>query len=213
MKKIILSLGMFMVLSFSLFAHNDPYTTAMNAAVDKLNQCKAAEEYLESANRFERIAFMEKDKWLPYYYASYAYIQMSFMEQDMPKRDMILDKAQVLLDSAMGIRPDESELHVLQALLYPSRIIVDPMGRGMQYIGLMFESLGKAKSLNPENPRIYFLEAINTLNLPPAMGGGAELAKPIFEKAQEKYNSFQPESEIAPDWGKEAVEAELVKLN
>ncbi len=207
----------FVILVFSLIAYiafggNDPYTSAMSSAIDKLNQCKLNEEYLESANRFERIALSEKDEWLPYYYASYAYIQMSFMEQDMPKRDKTLDKAQALLDSAMLIRPGESELHVLQALLYPSRILVDPMGRGMTYITRMFESLEIAKKLNPENPRIYFLEAINTLNLPPAMGGGAEPAKPIFENAREKFNAFKPESEISPDWGKEANESELAKL-
>ena len=77
--------------------------------------------------------------------------------------------------------PKESELHVLQAFLYPSRILVDPMGRGMEYMGLILTSLETAKALNPENPRIYFLEGINKANLPPSMGGGSELAKPILE--------------------------------
>ncbi len=102
---------------------------------------------------------------------------MSYDEGDGAQRDLILDRAQDLLDQALELEPKESELHVLQAFLYPSRILVDPMGRGMTYIELMFSSLEKAKSLNPENPRIYFLEGVNKLNLPPSFGGGADASQ------------------------------------
>lgn len=194
------------------FGFTDPYVTVMSSAISDLYQCQTADRYRESANRFERIAARERARWLPYYYASYAYIQISFMEQDMAKRDIILDKAQQLLDSAMKLAPDESEVYVLQALLNPSRILVDPMGRGMLYMGKTYEMLNKAKSLNPENPRIYFLEAINTLNMPEAMGGGADKAKPLFELAQTKFNNFTPADSLAPAWGGDANEAQLQKL-
>jgi hypothetical protein len=137
---------------------------------------------------------------------------MSFDEADGEKKDLILDRAQALLDAALELETKESELHVLQAFLYPSRILVDPMGRGMEYMGLMFASLETAKALNPENPRIYFLEGINKANLPPSMGGGPEAAKPILEEAVAKFEAFNNSDPLWPHWGEEAARAELDKL-
>ncbi len=128
-----------------------------------------------------RIASAEKTRWLPYYYGAYNLVVMSFDESEGTKKDQILDRAQQSLDHAFSLNPDESELHALQAFLYPSRILVDPMGRGMTYLEKMYQSLETAKTLNPDNPRVYFLEGINRLNMPPSFGGGAEVAKPILE--------------------------------
>lgn len=212
MKNVILSI----VISFVFmqgYCNEEAYFKIMSTSIDDLNYCKTVEAYLECANKFERIANKEKSKWLPYYYASFALVNITFLEQDVSKKDPVLDKAQQLLDIAFQLAPDESELFVLQAFLYPSRIMVDPIGRGMEYMDKIYGSLEKAEELNAENPRIYFLRAINKLNLPESMGGGAEISRPIFEIAEEKFNSFVPATEISPDWGEEANDLELQKLN
>lgn len=198
---------------FYSYGINDGYTKAMNSTIKTLYESKSIEGYQKCANIFERIANTEKEEWLPLYYASYALVMISYEEQDLSKKDMVLDKAQQFLDQAFAIAPDESELFVLLALLYPSRIMVDPMGRGMEYMGKLEATFEKAKELNPDNPRTYFLEANTILNLPESMGGGKELAKPIFELAEQKFEAFVAESEIHPNWGKEANETELKKLN
>lgn len=212
MKKSFLFVTLTLV-AIHVYCSNDQYTVAMKAVIETMFSSVTTEEYLQCANSFERIASAEKDKWLPYYYASYTYILFSNMEQkDLEKKDMILDKARELMDDAFSRAPDESEIYVLQAFLYSLRILVDPISRGMEYMGKINESMNRARELDPENPRIYFLEAVMVLNLPPEMGGGAEKAKPIFELAEAKFNSFNPESPISPDWGKTANEAELLKL-
>jgi len=188
------------------------YMQAMSLAIGQMNGSSANSEFLASANSFERISSFEKNEWLPLYYASYCYIIISYQEQDLTKKDPYLDKAQQLLDKAFKIAPDESELFALQAFLYPSRIVVDPMARGMEYMGEMNRALDQAIKLNPENPRSYYLRAITLLNMPESFGGGAEAAKPLFEKAKEKFDSFQPENSISPNWGKELNESELNKL-
>jgi hypothetical protein len=188
------------------------YREAMLGAIEKLDNASDPNEYLASASQFERIASAEKTLWMPYYYASYALVVMSFDEADGVKKDQILDRAQALLDAALELDAQESELHVLQAFLYPSRILVDPMGRGMEYMGLILTSLETAKALNPENPRIYFLEGINKANLPPSMGGGPELAKPILEEAVAKFEAFQNSDPLWPHWGEDAARDELAKL-
>jgi hypothetical protein len=184
----------------------------MLAAIESLDQDSEPAEFVEIANRFERIAMAEKSRWLPYYYASYALVVTSYDEKDMSQRDLTLDRAQELLDQAMELEPGESELHVLQAFLYPSRILVDPMGRGATYMGKAFESLETAKKLNPDNPRIYFLEGVNKLNLPPSMGGGAEEGRKLLETALEKYEAFRSDNPLWPGWGEDATRAELEKL-
>jgi len=206
---IILSLALW---SLSLFAQEDAYLNTMLSTLESMDNASGKEDYLRCASQFERIATAEKNKWLPYYYGANSLIIMSFDETDGGEKDLILDRAQQMLDRAFELSPDESELHTLQAFLYPSRIMVDPMGRGMLYMEKMFQTLATAKALNPDNPRIYFLEGVNKLNLPPAMGGGPEVAKPILEEADAKFKAFHNEDPLWPNWGEEANLAELKKV-
>ena len=215
MKPELLILSMLMplfLISTGTKAQSDEYTNAMMNTIQQLDQEEDPAGLLELANRFERIANAEKSRWIPYYYASYSLVVMSFIEEEGGKRDQVLDRAQELLDQALQLEPDESELHVLQAFLYPSRIMVDPMGRGMTYIEKAFASLERAKTLNPKNPRIYFLEGVNRVNLPPSMGGGADAAKPILEEAMLKFETEANPDPLWPHWGKEATQTELEKL-
>ena len=198
--------------SFTSFGQEDAYISTMLATIESMDNASGKEDYLKCASQFERIATAEKSKWLPYYYGANSLIIMSFDETDGNEKDLILDRTQQLLDQALELAPEESELFALQAFLYPSRIMVDPMGRGMLYMEKMFLSLEAAKALNPDNPRIYFLEGVNMLNMPPAMGGGPEAAKPILEMADTKFKAFKNEDPLWPKWGEEANLAELKKV-
>ena len=211
MKKVYL---IFAIIAISLptFSQENRYQEAMISTIESLDNASGQDAYLDCASRFERIATAEKTLWMPYYYASYSLVVMSFDETDGAKKDLVLDRAQQLLDVALEMEPKESELLALQAFLYPSRILVDPMSRGMEYMGLMFASLETAKALNPENPRVYFLEGVNKANLPPSMGGGPEEAKPILEVAVAKFEAFNNSDPLWPHWGEEAARAELDKL-
>jgi len=201
--------GMILMTSLS---QNNKYQQAMLGTIEKMNNSASTGEFIEAANTFERISQTEKSEWLPLYYAAYSYIVVSFQEQDLAKKDPFLDKAQQFLDNAFKIAPEESELFALQAFLYPGRIIVDPMTRGMEYMGKMNQALDKAIQLNPENPRSYYLRAITLLNMPEQFGGGAKVAMPLFETAKQKFDSFKPISNISPKWGKELNDTELNKL-
>ncbi len=210
MKKSVLILVLFL-LSGVTFA-NDAYQNAMKQAIDKLFQCQSVQEYVDVANQFERISATETKEWLPLYYASFSYIMISFRETDNAKKDQYLDQAQKYLDKAMSIEPNESELFMLQGFLYPSRINIDPINRGMALVGKMNAALDKALELNPDNPRVYYLRATMTNNMPEAFGGGAAKALPLYQKAAEKFELFKAKSEIHPNWGKEINAADLQKI-
>jgi hypothetical protein len=196
----------------SASANNNKYQDAMSSAIKKMNSSETISNLTIAANTFERISLSEKDKWLPLYYTAYSYIQISYQEQDISKKDPYLDKAQEFIDKALIIAPEESEIYALQAFLYPSRMTVDPMARGMEYMGIMNQVLDKTSKLNPENPRSYYLRAIILLNTPESFGGGSNAAKPLFEIAQEKFDNFKPATPISPVWGKEHNKIELNKF-
>ena len=205
---LILALILFSGVGFA----NEAYQKAMSQSIEKLFQAKTVPEYVEVANQFERISQIEKTEWLPLYYASFAYVMISFQETENTKKDQYLDQAQKYLDQAMAIEPNESELYMLQGFLYPSRITIDPINRGMLYMSKMNESLDKALALNPDNPRVYYLRATMNYHMPEAYGGGVANALPLFILADEKFRIFKPKTEISPNWGKEMNDAELVKI-
>jgi len=210
MKKSTIAL-VFLMLSLTGFS-NETYHNAMSQSIEKLFQSSTIPEYVEIANQFERISQIEKSEWLPLYYASYAYIMISFQESDNAKKDTYLDQAQKYLDQALAIDPNESELYMLQGFLYPSRINIDPMNRGMIYIGKMNTALDKSLELNPENPRVYYLRATMTFHTPEAYGGGAAKALPFYKTADEKFKVYKPKTDLSPNWGKESNEIELKKV-
>jgi hypothetical protein len=214
--------NLFLLLSILLLfnLHESPdlqaqnnYQSAMSGAIAALKQAASQEDFLASSARFERIGLAEKERWLPWYYSAYALILPSFDEPDGKRKDQLLDRAQEAIDRALELAPGESEIHVLQAFLYPSRILVDPVNRGLIYMDKMQASLDRSRKLNPDNPRTYYLEGVQKLNLPAAFGGGPEVARPILETAMEKYAGFQTDDPLWPFWGEESTRKELEKLN
>ncbi len=89
---------------------------------------------------------------------------------------------------------------------------LDPYNRGQLYYEDLLDALRKAEQLNPENPRAHFLNGMLTLNMPDYMGGGPISAKPVFEKAAEMFDAFDPEDPLWPDWGADMNQQELDKL-
>lgn len=163
------------------------------------------ENFQKLANCCERILMVESNEWLPYYYSAYAFIHMCFIEKNDQEKDNYADRAQVLLDSAFMINPIESELFVLQAMLYYGLMEVSPMLRGPKYLPKAKHALADAEKYNPQNPRIYFLRGKSTMYTPEFFGGGKDAALPILENAVQQYSEFIPESNLHPAWGYEGA--------
>ena len=176
---------------------------AMKENLKELDKAKTASDFKQVAANFEKIAEDEADKWLPYYYVCFSYVNYVFNDTEAEDIDKVLDKAESFLNKARELSPDNSEIEVMQGWIYQGRIQVDPMGRGATYSQKASGSFGKAQNLNADNPRRYFLTGQNVLYTPEAFGGGKKAACPYFQKAKEKYDSFTPKTEISPDWGKE----------
>ncbi len=192
----------------------DAYTAAMLDIIAAQNAAKTPAAVQATLAPLERVAAAAPAAWEPRYYQARAYLKMGFAGTDGDAQDKRFDQAQNALDQAMKLKgADRSELLVLQAYILQGRIMVSPMLRGAVYTGRVQEALGEAKALNPNNPRVYLVLG-NDLYFRPAMfGGGAEKAKPFYEKAVALFDTYKPASALSPTWGQQLAVGSLAKIN
>ncbi|WP_430814919.1 hypothetical protein [Carboxylicivirga sp. RSCT41] len=195
MKTIVFTL----ILCAAQLIHAKDYQTAMKKNIDELFKTRNIEQINAIAASFKRIASVEKNDWLPTYYAAYAYVRSTHFISESDSIQLQLDKAQAELELLLTSNPDESEVHVLQAMIYSLRI-TNPMN-GYKYSSLSNEALSKAEQLNTSNPRIYYCRANNIYHTPKMFGGGKEKAKPLFEKAARLFENTNYENPLWPYWG------------
>ena len=210
MKKIVLLLAGIAFLSTTSFAQDDKYTAAMTGKVMAADTTNKPEDLIALSASFERIAEAEKTKWLPYYYAALTQVNAAYMmnmqKPDAAKTDPIADKAEVLLSKAESLNKDNSEIYAVKKMIATLRYMVDPQNRYMKYKPAADEALQTAIKLNPENPRVYLLQAQDKYFTPEQYGGSKEEAKKLLEKAKVLFDNFKPASDISPNWGKDALE-------
>lgn len=218
MKRLFTTVLMFALSVCMVWAQNEKYTQAMADGIKALNSIDRANPDAKTlqdiANRFERIAAAEPKEWLPKYYAAYSNVLLGFVGSSLNEKDGYLDKANALLKDAEALvgKPND-ELEILKAYQSQIHLAADPMNRwqadGEKFAGF----LASAKSINAENPRIYYLEGSSLFFTPEEYGGGKKVAKPLLEKAKEKFTAFKPETTIHPDWGKMETEWMLSQTN
>jgi hypothetical protein len=186
-------------------ADDEKYLKAMEQNIGMIDTASSLESLINIANRFERIAVTEKDKWLPYYYAAYHLAISCFVDTVKEMKDSYLDRAEHFIEIADSLQPDNSEILTIKGLLAQGRLVVDPQNRWQKYGSLASTYLSKAKELDPGNPRPDFLNGQSVLYTPEQFGGGKERALPILKEAEKKFKSFEPETPIHPKWGEKQL--------
>lgn len=178
------------------------YAGQLGAIITELMSTGDPVQLAGIAAKLERAAAVAPTDWLPRYYQSYALLINVFQsKEDGDVRDKTLDRAEAALAQARKLRGDESELLTLQAYIYQARLGVSPMMRSMKYSAMVRETVAKAQQLNPANPRASLVEANNVYYTPSMFGGGAEVAKPLYEAAKLKYAAAKPTNPLLPSWG------------
>lgn len=199
-------------LFIALHAEDNKYEAAMKKNLTRLDSAKGVADFLDGANSFERIAKAEKDKWLPYYYTSFFYTVASLTENATEKKDAYLDKADIFIHIADSLKPDNSEIYTVLAMISQARMAVDPMNRWMKYGALTTEYINKATAIDSLNPRPDYLTGVGLFYTPEQFGGGPKVAKPILEKSLAKFEKFVPENELMPNWGKDIIVGLLAQI-
>ena len=204
MTKIIISITVFVC---SLLTANAQ--TQYEQGMTKAFQLWGEGKNTEASDMFERIAAAEPNNYLPNYYVALVNTTTSFQTKDETTVTALLTKAQNALDTDMLKSPNNSELLVVQAMIYTSWVVFDPMTNGMKYSQPIMELYSKAQAIDPKNPRAVFGKAEYEI-------GGAQYfgtdTKPMcaqIEKSIELFATFKPETPFSPDWGLDRAEAAL----
>jgi hypothetical protein len=207
------------LLTTATFAQSERYVKAMEEKLAVMDTTRNGATLQDLANAFERIATAEKNQWLPYYYAALAHVNRAYtmlggnLGGNASLIDPIADKAEALTAQAESLSPNNTEIFILNKMTNSVRMMVDPQSRYMQYGPLAQAALEKAKSLDPENPRVYLLEGQDKFYTPEQYGGSKTEAKKLFELAAKKFDAYKPASSIAPTWGKATNSYFLAQVN
>jgi len=189
------------------FSQSDRYLGAMKKNMDAIDSSfRNPADLVALANNFERIANAEKTQWLPYYYAAFCQVNAGYVDKDKTKSDAYADKATELINRADSLSPKNSEISCIKSMIASCHMMVNPMQRYMEYGQEVSTYMDEAMTLDPTNPRPNFLKGQGLKYTPEQFGGGCATAKPERQKALDKYNAFQPASELHPNWWRSRVE-------
>jgi hypothetical protein len=188
------------------WATDDKYAEAMKKNIQTVYTAQTIPDLQLAVNAFERIGAAEKNKWEPYYYASFGYVMIANREQEAAKKDAALDQATTALKKAQQIVPAESEVVAMEGFIHMIRVTVDPASRGQQYSALAYQSFNKAVAINPENPRALTLLAQMQYGTAQFFGSSTTEACATAARALEKFNVTAEPKPLAPQWGKGMAE-------
>lgn len=160
----------------------------------------------EAENMFERIAKAEPKEWLPNYYIAQINSLKSWNVKDATVLKAQLDKAQEHLDTAMLKSENNAELLVMQAQVLTNWVAYDGMTYGMKYGAKIAELYEKASVLDPTNPRVVFGKAEWGMGSAKYFGQDTAPYCKAIEASVKLFDTFKPESELHPNWGKERAE-------
>jgi tetratricopeptide (TPR) repeat protein len=201
-------------------AQNEKYQKAMEQQIAALDTTTSVDGWKALGNTFQRIGDAEKTQWLPYYYAALTHVMTGYMIAGASggmggfaaQTDPEADQAEKLLNKAVELGKENSEIFCVRKMIASLRLMADPMNRYQTELPVATEALQKAKTLDPSNPRVYLLEAQDKFYTPEQYGGSKTEAKTLFEESMKKYEAFKPESSIHPQWGKSQAQYFLTQL-
>ncbi len=209
MRKIITSL--FIGLSFISFGQNEMFQQKMGEALQAFGQSKTAVDYAKAAQKFNEIAQVETENWLPAYYEVMSYTMAGFSRQiTADEKDAYLDMAKPTMENLKKLAPHESEIFALESMFVTARLVVNPMERGQSMTALSIGAAERALALNPNNPRAKYMKLSNQMGT--AQFFGKDVA-PFCQTASTIYaewDNFELKSPFHPSWGKDEVE-EIIK--
>jgi hypothetical protein len=197
-----------LLIGLSSQAQSDKYVAAMQKNIPLLDSAKTIDQLQSLAGTFERIGDAEKTQWLPYYYAALAQTWIGW-NPDTKDKDANSQKINAYLAKAEAIDKN-AETYAVENMSATQQMLVDPQTRYATNGRDAAEALQKGLALDPNNPRLYYLQGMSLFGTPPQFGGGKDKAKPVFEKSVALFKAAQPKP-LYPTWGAKQAEDMLAK--
>ncbi len=179
----------------------------LRKCISQLESAKTLDELLTSEQNFLNLVNEGKKLHHSYYYVSLnnlflAYVDTSRIDDYCARADKYLHK----LDS---ISPNNSEVYALMAMSAAAKISVDKVKRSGKFGSIANKHSDRAITINQNNPRAYLAKAKTAMSTASKSGGGAKIAVKHYQKALEKYKTFEPLDDTEPNWGEAMTKKEL----
>ncbi len=185
-----------------LSAQAQDFKATLQKTFNTFDTTQELQPKIDLSNRLGLIAKKWDSEWAGHYYNSLAKAIMSYMEKDAAKKDAYIDEADMEREAAVkALGKETDDTYVLAAQIANARLAVDPRNRYQKYGALFAEDLEKAKAINTDNPRIYFLSGISKFYTPKMFGGGKKAALPYLEKADGLFAKESKDDITKPYWG------------
>jgi len=183
----------------------DDFTDAILKAKKKMKESSDGSEQglLKLRGDFERILQLKKNQWLVNYYIGLVDFLLSYKAVDKKDNEQVKKYTESCIDmlnKCTDMKDDFAEAYILKMAVNSNRWIYE-MDKMNDIIAKQSEAKDLAKKYDPENPRFYLIDGINTYYTPEAFGGGVEKAQPLLEKSYELFGTYKPVNETYPDWG------------
>ncbi len=208
MKKTLVLIALPLLIGFAPRAQSDKYVATMQKNLSLFDSTKTIDQYQSLAATFDRIGDAEKTQWLPFYYAALAQT-LAGWNPDLKDKDANSRKINAYLAKAEAIEKN-SETYVIENMSATQQMLVDPQNRWMTNGKDASEALQKGLALDPNNPRLYYLQGMSLFNTPAQFGGGKDKAKPLFEKSVALFKVAQPKP-LYPNWGQKEADNMLTQ--
>ncbi|MBS1635515.1 MAG: hypothetical protein JST26_06290 [Bacteroidetes bacterium] len=204
----IVALFAFVLLVMRGQAQGNMYTANMKKGIAMLDTARGVADFTKAAAVFEKVNQDHPGEWLPHYYIALCQLLVA-LEKKGNEIDAWCDKSEKHISRADSLSGNNSEIYVLKSLLASARIQVNKTARGQKFGGQAYKWAEEAIKLDASNPRAWLQKATAIYYTPPAFGGGAKKAKPVFDTAMEKFTAFKVSSNLYPHWGKDRAKAML----
>lgn len=146
------------------------------------------------------------DPWLHHYKGFGLFVQAAQLRGQGGNPVPLFEQARTALERSGRLRPIAETYAVLSAVL--GQLISDE-ATAMALGPEAGQSLARARSLGPENPRVWFLDGVGAMFTPEAYGGGMVPAEEKLRRAVALFERDTPAAAPAPRWGKAEAHAWL----
>lgn len=179
------------------------YETAMDKAFGDWRQGRAK----EAIAGFERIAFVEKDNWIPIYYKVLVSIIEGYKLREPDQIATVVEGNKKVIDQWLD--SGEGEWYVLRAMNTTLDLLTDPVNKGLLLSDSINEDYAKALERNSSNPRALYLMAGFNLRAAQFTKVDTSYYCEMLKRAVVLFDKEQTEIPFYPSWGKEQAEKEL----
>ncbi len=162
----------------------------------------------EASNVFERIAAVEKDNWLPYYYVAQLAITKNWKNFDTRNETDLrlnLEKAQDFLNTIRSMKGDTPYADFLQAQLYTVWVAHDGMKYGMKYAAQITTLYQNIVAKEPNNPMFIASKARWDMGSAKYFGKSVMPYCSELQRAIRLFPTFKPATEFHPKGNLEEV--------